>query len=55
MPMFQAHNISMQITNGRWLFKDISFELEEGKILILRGPSGCGYAKKKVKSHSLTK
>ncbi|KAG1320524.1 hypothetical protein G6F62_011291 [Rhizopus arrhizus] len=33
MPMFQAHNISMQITNGRWLFKDISFELEEAELV----------------------
>ncbi|KAG1444928.1 hypothetical protein G6F56_010103 [Rhizopus delemar] len=42
MPLFEAHNISMKISEGRWLFKDISFNLEKGNILVLRGPSGCG-------------
>lgn len=41
MPMFEAHNISMQV-GGRWLFKDISFTLEKNDILVLRGPSGVG-------------
>ncbi|KAI8647455.1 P-loop containing nucleoside triphosphate hydrolase protein [Parasitella parasitica] len=42
MPMFQAHDISMQLPDGRWLFKDISFDLEEGNTLVMRGPSGVG-------------
>ncbi|KAI8885854.1 P-loop containing nucleoside triphosphate hydrolase protein [Backusella circina FSU 941] len=32
----------MQLPDGRWLFKDVSFDLEEGQILCLRGPSGVG-------------
>ncbi|KAF1803997.1 P-loop containing nucleoside triphosphate hydrolase protein [Mucor lusitanicus] len=42
MSMFQAHDISMQLPDGRWLFRDISFELEEGDTLVMRGPSGVG-------------
>jgi ABC-type uncharacterized transport system fused permease/ATPase subunit len=42
MPIFQAHDISLQLPDGRWLFRDISFDLEEGNILALRGPSGVG-------------
>lgn len=42
MALFQAHNISMQLTDGRWLFRDISFELEEGDTLVICGPSGVG-------------
>jgi ABC-type multidrug transport system fused ATPase/permease subunit len=42
MATFQAHDISMQLPDGRWLFKEVSFDLEEGQILCLRGPSGVG-------------
>ncbi|GAA5811572.1 hypothetical protein MFLAVUS_005011 [Mucor flavus] len=42
MTLFQAHNISMQLTDERWLFRDINFELEEGDTLVIRGPSGVG-------------
>lgn len=40
--MFQAHNISIQLPDGKWLFKEISFDLEEGDTLVIRGPSGVG-------------
>ncbi|KAI7907419.1 P-loop containing nucleoside triphosphate hydrolase protein [Cokeromyces recurvatus] len=36
MVMFQAHHISMQLPDGRWLFKDVSFDLEEGETLIIQ-------------------
>jgi ABC-type uncharacterized transport system fused permease/ATPase subunit len=42
MAMFQAHNISLQLPDGRWLFQDISFDLDEGQTLVIRGPSGVG-------------
>ncbi|KAI9473656.1 MAG: P-loop containing nucleoside triphosphate hydrolase protein [Benjaminiella poitrasii] len=46
MAMFQAHDISMQLPDGRWLFKDISFKLEEGDTLIVREliPYESGYS-----------
>lgn len=42
MAMFQARDISLQLPDGRWLFQDISFDLEEGNTLVMRGPSGVG-------------
>ncbi|CAO3644410.1 unnamed protein product [Mucor hiemalis] len=42
MAMFQAKDISLQLPDGRWLFKDISFDLDEGNTLVMRGPSGVG-------------
>ncbi|OBZ86423.1 Phosphate import ATP-binding protein PstB 1 [Choanephora cucurbitarum] len=42
MAIFQAHNISLKLPDGKWLFKDISFELNEGDTLVMRGPSGVG-------------
>ncbi|KAG0734436.1 hypothetical protein G6F57_012942 [Rhizopus arrhizus] len=42
MPMFEALGISMQLEDGRWLFKEVNIELEKGDILVLRGPSGAG-------------
>ncbi|KAI8974729.1 ATP-binding cassette transporter [Pilobolus umbonatus] len=42
MPMFEAIDLSMQLDDGRWLFKDIGFQLNEGDTLVIRGPSGCG-------------
>lgn len=41
-PIFQAQDITMQLPDGRHLFKDISIDLEEGEIYCLEGPSGCG-------------
>lgn len=40
--MFKAHDISMQLPDGRWLFQDISFELKKGDTLVIKGPSGVG-------------
>ncbi|CAO3701181.1 hypothetical protein G6F70_000321 [Rhizopus microsporus] len=42
MPMFEAQGVSMQLEDGRWLFKQVDIELEKGDILVLRGPSGAG-------------
>lgn len=42
MTMFEASGISMQLGDGRWLFKDVCLELEKGDTLVLRGPSGAG-------------
>ncbi|KAI9259030.1 P-loop containing nucleoside triphosphate hydrolase protein [Sporodiniella umbellata] len=42
MAMFEASDISMQLDDGRWLFKEVNIELEKGDILVLRGPSGAG-------------
>lgn len=42
MAMFEASGISMQLGDGRWLFKEVSFEIEKGDTLVLRGPSGAG-------------
>ncbi|KAI9499464.1 P-loop containing nucleoside triphosphate hydrolase protein [Zychaea mexicana] len=42
-PLFEAHGISMRLEDGgRWLFKDIDFELNQREILALQGPSGTG-------------
>lgn len=40
--MFEAEGISMQLGDGRWLFKDVNIRLEKGETLVLRGPSGAG-------------
>jgi ABC-type arginine transport system ATPase subunit len=40
--MFEAKGISMQLGDGRWLFKDVNIHLEKGDTLVLRGPSGAG-------------
>jgi ABC-type multidrug transport system ATPase subunit len=40
--MFEAQGVSMQLEDGRWLFKQVDIELEKGDILVLRGPSGAG-------------
>ncbi|KAI8373190.1 P-loop containing nucleoside triphosphate hydrolase protein [Radiomyces spectabilis] len=42
MPIFEAHNISMRLPDGRWLFEEINIQLERGDVLALRGPSGVG-------------
>ncbi|CAO3643377.1 unnamed protein product [Cunninghamella blakesleeana] len=40
--MFEAKGFSMKVSNDRWLFRDISLNVEKGDVLILRGPSGSG-------------
>lgn len=40
--MFRAHNLSIQLPDERWLFKDVSFDLEKGNTLAICGPSGVG-------------
>lgn len=40
--MFEARGMSMQLGDGRWLFKDVDLELEKGDCCVLRGPSGAG-------------
>ncbi|KAI8982337.1 P-loop containing nucleoside triphosphate hydrolase protein [Mycotypha africana] len=36
MPIFSVKDLSMKLPEGKWLFKDISFDLEEGETLILQ-------------------
>ncbi|KAI9012093.1 P-loop containing nucleoside triphosphate hydrolase protein [Phycomyces nitens] len=42
MSILESKGLSMQLDDGRWLFKDIDIELEKGDILVLRGQSGAG-------------
>ncbi|KAI9488458.1 P-loop containing nucleoside triphosphate hydrolase protein [Zychaea mexicana] len=42
MTMLEATGLSMQVGDGRWLFKDIDIYLCKGDVLVLRGPSGAG-------------
>lgn len=43
--MLEAHGLSMQLADGRWLFKNTDVILNKGDVLVLRGPSGAGYVK----------
>lgn len=40
--MFKAENISFQFPNGKQIFRNLNFKLEEGEILSVVGPSGAG-------------
>ncbi|KAL1927745.1 hypothetical protein VTP01DRAFT_3566 [Rhizomucor pusillus] len=40
--MLEAHGLSMQLADGRWLFKNTDIMLNKGDVLVLRGPSGAG-------------
>ncbi|ORZ25641.1 P-loop containing nucleoside triphosphate hydrolase protein [Absidia repens] len=40
--MFEAKGVSMKLSNGRWLFRDINLSVDKGQVLVLRGPSGAG-------------
>ncbi|GAO46995.1 ATP-binding cassette transporter [Saitoella complicata NRRL Y-17804] len=42
MPLFQALKIGKIMDDGDYLFKDVSFSIEEGETIVVRGPSGCG-------------
>ncbi|KAG2220770.1 hypothetical protein INT45_012263 [Circinella minor] len=42
MTMLEATGLSMQVGDGRWLFKEIDIYLSKGDVLVLRGPSGAG-------------
>ncbi|KAL0091178.1 ATP-binding cassette transporter [Phycomyces blakesleeanus] len=42
MTIFEANNFSMQLDDGRWLFKDVNIKLDKGDVLVLRGQSGAG-------------
>lgn len=41
--MLEAHGLSMQLADGRWLFKNTDIMLNKGDVLVLRGPSGAGF------------
>ncbi|KAG0168418.1 hypothetical protein DFQ28_010684 [Apophysomyces sp. BC1034] len=40
--MLEANGLSMQLGDGRWLFRDVDINLKQGDVLVLRGPSGAG-------------
>ncbi|KAI8070619.1 P-loop containing nucleoside triphosphate hydrolase protein [Gilbertella persicaria] len=42
MTIFEVQDISLQLPDGRWLFQNVSFKLNEGDTLVMRGPSGVG-------------
>ncbi|ORX54990.1 P-loop containing nucleoside triphosphate hydrolase protein [Hesseltinella vesiculosa] len=42
MALLEARGISMQLSNERWLFRNVDLTLDQGDILIVRGPSGAG-------------
>ncbi|KAI8050881.1 P-loop containing nucleoside triphosphate hydrolase protein [Syncephalis plumigaleata] len=42
MPMLKAENLTRTKNDGTPLFRDISFAVGEGEILVIRGPSGVG-------------
>ncbi|KAI8377782.1 P-loop containing nucleoside triphosphate hydrolase protein [Radiomyces spectabilis] len=42
MTIFEAKGVSMQLADGRWLFRDVDIALNKQDVLVLRGPSGAG-------------
>ncbi|MGQ7845429.1 ATP-binding cassette domain-containing protein [Granulosicoccus sp. 3-233] len=37
-----VRDLSLQLPNGKWLVRNLSFNVEPGQVLALMGPSGCG-------------
>ncbi|ORY98792.1 P-loop containing nucleoside triphosphate hydrolase protein [Syncephalastrum racemosum] len=42
MTLLEATGLSMQVGEGRWLFRDVDIILNPNDVLVLRGPSGAG-------------
>lgn len=40
--MLEATGLSLQLDDGRYLFKNVDIHLSQNDVLVLRGPSGAG-------------
>ena len=40
--MLEATGLSLQLDDGRYLFKNVDIHLNQNDVLVLRGPSGAG-------------